>query len=189
MAAKWSQVVLCCVLVCSCAADPADHHHTQSPADHHRTLRVAAFPGPFGEEASAKLAEFRSRLLSANAVLFAKKENTTEDYNEMLTRYDMYQPFVSCPAGRPLSRVGSPGDGGKQLCKLNMQPPCTIYSLGSEMKFDFEEVALNQTSCHVHTFDCTVPGKVLDPVRHNYHKLCIGRTELSTAQRRYESFR
>ena len=31
-------------------------------------------------------------------------------------------------------------------------------------------------AAQVHTFDCTCEGKVLDPARHTYHKICIGNT-------------
>jgi hypothetical protein len=66
-------------------------------------------------------------------------------------------------------------DGGKFLCALSpLKPPCIIYSLGSRMDFSFEEDMLRTTQCQVHTFDCTVVGKVLDPQRHVFHKLCIG---------------
>ena len=31
------------------------------------------------------------------------------------------------------------------------------------------------TSCDVFTFDCTYDGRVLDPKRHQYHKICLGK--------------
>ncbi len=35
---------------------------------------------------------------------------------------------------------------------------------------------LKTTKCDIHTFDCTVEGKVLDPQRHVFHRVCIGST-------------
>jgi hypothetical protein len=48
----------------------------------------------------------RSGLLAANVPLFeARGENV--DYQKGYSRWDMYQPNVQCPPGRPLSRVGN----------------------------------------------------------------------------------
>jgi hypothetical protein len=79
-------------------------------------------------------------------------------------------------AGHDLQRVGRSGDGGKWLCaKLALlHAPCDIFSLGSHMDFSFEEEMLKSTPCHIHTFDCTVEGRVLDPARHTYHKVSGG---------------
>ena len=52
--------------------------------------------------------------------------------------------------------------------------PCTILSLGSRMEFSFEEEMLRMTPCQVHTFDCTVMGKSVDPQRHTFHRVCLG---------------
>ena len=52
--------------------------------------------------------------------------------------------------------------------------PCTILSLGSRMEFSFEEEMLRMTPCQVHTFDCTVHGKSVDPQRHTFHRVCLG---------------
>lgn len=39
--------------------------------------------------------------------------------------------------------------------------------------FQFEWAVLKETSCEIHTFDCTFDGADLHP-RHKYHKTCIG---------------
>jgi hypothetical protein len=39
--------------------------------------------------------------------------------------------------------------------------------------YDFELSVLNQTSCSVHTFDCTYDGESQGP-RHSYYKWCVG---------------
>jgi hypothetical protein len=41
----------------------------------------------------------------------------------------------------------------------------------------------------VHTFDCTVTGKVLDHERHTFHRLCIGDPTLQGPLGAYQSFR
>ncbi|GLC64876.1 hypothetical protein PLESTF_000216800 [Pleodorina starrii] len=91
-------------------------------------------------------------------------------------RFDLFQPFISCPPGRALRRVGPPGDGGKWLCEpATLRGPCTVLSLGSNMDFRFEEAILAETPCKVVTLDCTVAGKVLSD-RHSFKKLCVGST-------------
>jgi hypothetical protein len=40
-------------------------------------------------------------------------------------------------------------------------------------QYDFEVAVLNETSCSVHTFDCTYDGKSQGP-RHSYYKWCVG---------------
>lgn len=46
--------------------------------------------------------------------------------------------------------------------------------------YQFEEAALEHTSCDVHTFDCTWDGKSILEGRHFYHKLCLGLGQDST---------
>jgi hypothetical protein len=49
----------------------------------------------------------RSGLLAANAPLFADRAGL-EDWQKSYARFDMYQPNVACPPGRPIERVGTP---------------------------------------------------------------------------------
>eukprot|EP00878_Enallax_costatus_P019727 GHUV01020820.1.p1 GENE.GHUV01020820.1~~GHUV01020820.1.p1 ORF type:complete len:260 (+),score=54.85 GHUV01020820.1:230-1009(+) len=91
-------------------------------------------------------------------------------------RFNPLKPFIKCPPNQPLMRYGNTADGGKLLCGLSkLKPPCIIYSLGSNGDYSFEQDALNNTKCEVHTFDCTYDGTSIDPERHKYHKTCVGR--------------
>jgi hypothetical protein len=76
-----------------------------------------------------------------------------------------------------MRRYGGDGDGGKILCSLDSlatKTGCVVYSLGSANNYKFEEAILKETPCHVHTFDCTVDGRSINPSRHTFHKWCIG---------------
>lgn len=57
-------------------------------------------------------------------------------------RFDLFNPFVTCPPGMVLRRVGGKGgntDGGKWLCGFQaLRAPCTVLSLGSNNDFSFE---------------------------------------------------
>ncbi|KAG2495386.1 hypothetical protein HYH03_006654 [Edaphochlamys debaryana] len=90
--------------------------------------------------------------------------------------YQLFEPFISCPPGKPLRRVGRKGDGGKWLCGMEtMQAPCSVISLGSRNDYTFEEAVLEETQCSLATLDCTIkgPGRVLDAARHRFFKKCI----------------
>ncbi len=90
-------------------------------------------------------------------------------------RFNIFQPFVTCPPSADFKRIGDAGDGGKWLClPRQLKAPCLVISLGSNGQFDFEEAVLDQFPCEVHTFDCTSTPKTLD-ARHHFHRLCIGK--------------
>jgi hypothetical protein len=63
------------------------------------------------------------------------------------------------------------------VCSLKtLQAPCIVYSLGSQGDVSFEQDIIKNTPCDVHTFDCTVDSiRIIDPKRHRFHKLCVGR--------------
>ncbi|KAL4517156.1 hypothetical protein Ndes2526A_g00734 [Nannochloris sp. 'desiccata'] len=91
-------------------------------------------------------------------------------------KYDLFNPFISCPGGSAMQRLGGSiqDDGGKWLCTdLLTTAPCTIFSLGSNGDFSFENAMLEATPCKIFTFDCTVDGNSINE-RHQYHKKCIG---------------
>lgn len=81
-------------------------------------------------------------------------------------------------------------DEGKYVCGLSMlkQHPhgddpseqCTILSIGSNNMWAFEVAAFRETSCQIHTFDCTVK-KPLVPAeiqsRTTFHKVCLGESD------------
>lgn len=71
------------------------------------------------------------------------------------------------------------GDGAKVVCtntKRFLNKPCWVLSVGCNGKWSFERSVFQQTSCYVHTFDCTgtwdVPPEIADRV--TLHKLCLG---------------
>lgn len=107
-------------------------------AGQRRALRFPTFAGTYGMEAAINLTTFRSNLLEANLPLFLDDGPTT-DWHRRYARFDMYQPTVRCPPRRPLRRIG-PGVGeDKRLCDVSaLTAPCIVYSLGSNMEFDFE---------------------------------------------------
>ena len=59
---------------------------------------------------------------------------------------------------------------------------CTIISIGSENKWDFEQEMFDKTTCKIETFDCTgvglgweVPARIKSRVR--LHLICLGNPE------------
>ena len=66
-----------------------------------------------------------------------------------------WEPSIRCIADK---RMGNHGDGGKWVCDphcLLVQHNCTIFSVGSNNVFDFEN-ALEPFGCRIYTFDHTV---------------------------------
>jgi len=54
---------------------------------------------------------------------------------------------------------------------------CSMYSIGSNNQWDFEEDLYKVTKCKTHTFDCTVASPRVPPTiadRTSYHSVCIG---------------
>ena len=111
--------------------------------------------------------------------------------------YDLFDPFVThCPNGEVVKRmggvVGDPyDDGGKYLCmdllrkeEEKKKTPCTIFSLGSNGDFSFEESMLTVTDCDIHTFDCTISGASIHP-RHQYHQRCLGSSAKAALDERF----
>lgn len=100
--------------------------------------------------------------------------------------FNIAPPSIPC---EPLDRFGGraeegwKGDGGKWLCGLErLETPCTIFSLGSQGDFSFEELMVTRTPCVVHTFDCTVnaPSSVGKSGRIHFHKVCVGAEDRDT---------
>jgi len=83
-----------------------------------------------------------------------------------------------CPANHAERRVGLnyPDDGGKQACVPKVkQPDCLIYSFGSNNQWDFEISARENFGCEIHTFDCTIKGRVKGkPDFVHFHPFCVG---------------
>ncbi|EFJ42523.1 hypothetical protein VOLCADRAFT_97397 [Volvox carteri f. nagariensis] len=116
-------------------------------------------------------------------------KNNLDKTKHKWDRFHLFQPFISCPPGRPLRRVGPEGDGGKWLCEpAVLKEPCTVVSMGSNMAFGFEEAILNETPCQVVTLDCTVEGKKLSD-RHTFHRLCVGSSALANVDTTFVTYR
>lgn len=63
---------------------------------------------------------------------------------------DVYEPIITCPPDRPLTRYGGRGDGSKLLCSLEgrlQQDGCVIYSLGSNGKSDWQQSLVRAGFC------------------------------------------
>lgn len=93
-------------------------------------------------------------------------------------------PPLEC--AQPLKRYGErttgilagTGDGGKWLCGVEEvlnAGSCSIFSLGSNGDFSFEELMTQVTACHVYTFDCTTvsPAEVGSSGRIHFQQVCI----------------
>ncbi|GLC34865.1 hypothetical protein PLESTB_001172300 [Pleodorina starrii] len=127
--------------------------------------------GEWGNWAYRNLSTWRSTIFGRTQQFIVSKNNS--EYPPAWERFDLFQPFISCPPGRTLRRVGQ-GDGGKWLCDPStLNAPCTIISLGSGMEFTFERGILADTPCKVLTADCTVTGSILSE-RHTFLPLCVG---------------
>lgn len=71
------------------------------------------------------------------------------------------------------------GDGEKVVCansRAFTRQDCWVLSVGCAGKWSFERSIVANTSCRVHTFDCTgnwkVPGDIA--TRATLHKICLG---------------
>lgn len=134
-------------------------------------VRLPVFRSSYGQKAATNLSSFRNNLYSE---LLA---HTMKFYDDE-ARWQWYLPFapiVSCPPGCPLTTYGD-GDGVKKLCAtpdLQLET-CVVYSLGSNNDYSFERDILDRTRCSVHTFDCTITGRSIQPLRHFFHPVCIG---------------
>ena len=118
----------------------------------------------------------RTQLLTAYEIL---KNNALQigDWNGGMV-YLAYPPSLPlpCPYPNNLTRIGGIHDGSKVICGIEiLKPPtkCTVYSLGSFGNFDFEWGLLKNTSCEIHTYDCTIPAP--QPIeRMTFHQICLG---------------
>ena len=85
------------------------------------------------------------------------------------------------PKCRNIESFGT-GDEEKRVCGLrrnnSMRSECTIFSIGSNNQWNFEESIFKTSECIVHVFDCTVARGVEPPAyirsRVTLYKVCIG---------------
>ena len=100
-------------------------------------------------------------------------------------KYDMFNPYVGCPHGHSLQRVGDQKDGGKWLCTdIMKKDDCVVFSLGSDGNYIFEQDLLGSTKCNIYTFDCTYAGSSQGP-RHKYINKCIGTAAKETTDEKF----
>lgn len=97
--------------------------------------------------------------------------------------YLAYPPSLPlpCPYPNNLTRIGGIHDGNKVLCGIELMQSmnnCVVYSLGSFNNFNFEYDLLQNTSCHVYTYDCTSTPPVSTIDRLNFYKICLGDPDL-----------
>lgn len=88
--------------------------------------------------------------------------------------------------GHPMRVFGGDGDEAKRVCWnedvfMRKDNACIVFSIGSNNQFAFEEDIIVNTTCSVHTFDCTVDNLTLGQVlqdakakRFVFHWICVG---------------
>jgi len=122
---------------------------------------------------------YTKNLVSEKSISFHRLENTKPVANCDIKKANSKQTFdalgkmAKC---KTLKKFAS-GDDEKHICMDDFDSnDCTIFSLGSNNQWDFEEAVFDTTKCMVHTFDCTgdftVPSRIKDRVK--LHKTCIG---------------
>lgn len=109
--------------------------------------------------------------------------STMSSYADALLREDrdhrVVPPVFRCESLELYGGDGNVGsDGSKYLCGVSqLNSPCTVYSLGSNLDFSFETVMSIATPCEIVTVDCTVDAKAaakLLPPRTTFYHLCLG---------------
>lgn len=64
---------------------------------------------------------------------------------------------------------------------LRQLEECVIYSIGGNNKWEFENDLLEQTKCHIHTFDCSGKVSRFDVPNNDhlhFHHICLGAARL-----------
>ncbi|AHA56050.1 hypothetical protein EhV164_00463 [Emiliania huxleyi virus 164] len=122
--------------------------------------------------------------ISHDQATAANEQFKTWESNEN-TKSLLYENDMPVSSICKLSYFGKHGAESKMLCnveKFAMRDDCTVISIGSENKWDFEYDIFNKTNCRVETFDCTgtgldwsVPKELQSRVR--LHLICIGNPE------------
>ena len=142
----------------------------------HASYAAAATTTTKPTSAAASLTRWRSSLFARTMTLYKQTEVARGALGEPegWRRFDLFDPFLTCPDGKAPVRYGATGDGGKLLCAdVLAEPGCVVYSLGSNGDFAFEEDILARTQCSVVTFDCTSTAKTIS-TRHQFVHKCLG---------------
>jgi len=92
--------------------------------------------------------------------------------------YFAYPPNAVVPCSSPMKLYGINDDSGKFICEGETQlnvANCTIFSLGSNNQFDFEEYMYKAfPQCTMRTFDCT-SNPPRNPIPNLiFEKYCLG---------------
>ena len=98
-------------------------------------------------------------------------------------RFFPFEPMASCKSttlvgqSKKLQNANQQDHAAKIICGLEIlqKPPCVIYSIGSNNVWRFEKSLLRETSCEIHTFDCTGPKERFDriPQGVHFHHVCL----------------
>lgn len=83
-----------------------------------------------------------------------------------------FEPDFNCRHER---RIGRLGDGGKWVCdphRIQKQPDCLVYSVGSNGDPSFEQSVRDEigTHCEIHTFDMGDYASRVEPTGSHYHR-------------------
>lgn len=79
---------------------------------------------------------------------------------------------------KDLKVFGALYDEMKYFCSPpDQRRDCTVFSIGGNNKWEFEEQMFRDTDCDIHTFDCTCDGVVPAEIqsRTTFHKKCWGK--------------
>jgi len=93
------------------------------------------------------------------------------------TKYDEQKMF--CLLTEESASSGTKGNGTTTTTAAD-GVECSVYSIGSNNIWDFEEAMFKATPCSIHAFDCTVGHKAAPPRsirgRTTLHRTCLART-------------
>ena len=109
-------------------------------------------------------------------------------------RFDALGPVLQCPP--PLWHIiGHSITSGetKVVCaNVSAKHPCTVISVGSHNRWDFEEVVASTfPHCSIHTFDCFVTKPVMPPAVARvttFHQVCLGAASVSYGKRQFMTY-
>lgn len=158
------------------AAAAVKQMHSETIGKHNLASSRTANPSATTNNPRHVLRKWRSTLFARTMDMYKQLEFAKAALIEPQggRRFDLFDPFLTCPDGRPPIRFGKSGEGGKLLCSdVLAARDCVVYSLGSNGDFSFEEDVLARTTCTVVTFDCTSVARSVG-ARHKFVGKCLG---------------
>lgn len=98
------------------------------------------------------------------------------------SRFDMMGPIQ--PEVCHLIQIGETEDESRQICILDDDSSCSVFSIGSNNQWEFEQsIAGLSKKCEIHTFDCTVKEAIIPndiEARVRFYNTCLSdKDELS----------